>query len=131
MTFEEWWNDGARSLEFEDKFDLSVAAYNAGYTAFVNELCDKCGKTRQQVGGGCIHCITEWCKQRVKKAEAERDELLAAQYMIAQRSARLAIERCKNATGARRKIEMFVSENQCAEDILEEVAKGEKLWPAT
>lgn len=53
----------------------------------------------------------------------QRDELLAAQYIIAQGAAQLAIEKCKNATGARHQIEMFVSANQCADDILEAIAK--------
>lgn len=47
------------------------------------------------------------------------------QYDIARSSAAIAIERCKNATGMRRKIDMYVSANQCAEDVTEALAETE------
>ena len=53
----------------------------------------------------------------------ERDELISAQWTIAQGCAALAIEKCKNASGQRRAIDMFVSANQCAEDILMAIEK--------
>ena len=47
------------------------------------------------------------------------------QYDIARSSAAIGIERCKNATGMRRKIDMYVSANQCAEDVTEALAETE------
>ena len=58
--------------------------------------------------------------------KAERDELLASEWTIAQGAAALAIEKCKNATGQRRTIEMYVSANQCAEDICTAIAAARK-----
>ncbi len=60
----------------------------------------------------------------LKELKNQRDELLAAQYAIAQGAAQLAIEKCKNATGQHRSIDMFVSANQCAEDIIKAIARA-------
>ncbi|MBK6588113.1 MAG: hypothetical protein IPG22_07455 [Acidobacteria bacterium] len=52
----------------------------------------------------------------------------AALYNTARKAARIAMEKCKNATGQRRKIEMYVSANQIAEDVLDAINNGlEKL----
>jgi len=51
-------------------------------------------------------------------------ELMSAQWTIAQGSAALAIEKCKNASSQRRTIEMYVSANQCAEDILYAISRA-------
>ena len=53
----------------------------------------------------------------------ERDELINAQWTIARGCAALAIEKCKNATGQRRTIDLYVSANQCAEDIFTAIEK--------
>lgn len=70
MTFDDWFLSASKK-----RFPTLLEAWNAGYTAFANELCEKCGQTRQHAGVGCIHCITEWCKDKVKEARAERDDL--------------------------------------------------------
>lgn len=53
---------------------------------------------------------------QVADIAAERDELKATIYAATRHAAYLAIERCKNATGQRRQIELYVSANQCSED---------------
>lgn len=53
---------------------------------------------------------------------AEVESLRKQQWIIAHGSAELAIEKCKNATGQRRTIDMYVSPNQCANDVLEAIA---------
>ena len=50
----------------------------------------------------------------------QRDDL----WTIAHGAALLAIEKCKNATGQRRTIDMYVSASQCAEEILQAIAKA-------
>ena len=78
MTFEEWKEE--YGLVHEPNYSAfteadCLAAFNAGYRNCSDELCEKCGKTRQHAGGGCIHCITEWCKEKVREAHAENIEL--------------------------------------------------------
>lgn len=58
--------------------------------------------------------------------KAERDELKAMLYTATRYAAYLAIERCKNATGQRRQIELYVSANQCSEDACAALANGER-----
>ena len=58
----------------------------------------------------------------------ERDELINAQWTIARGCAALAIEKCKNASGQRRTIDLYVSANQCAEDIFTAIEKA-KVTP--
>ena len=75
--FAEWENtDSPEFLAVIAEF--YTIAFNDGFRSFSDELCEKCGKTRQHAGGGCIHCITEWCKEKVQEANAERDEIHAA-----------------------------------------------------
>ncbi len=59
----------------------------------------------------------------------EREELLSAQWTIARGCAALAIEKCKNASGQMRAIDMYVSANQCAEDIISAVEKAKLSAP--
>ena len=63
-----------------------------------------------------------------KTLEEERDEFINAQWTIARGCAALAIEKCKNATGQRRTIDLYVSANQCAEDIFTAIEKA-KVTP--
>lgn len=55
---------------------------------------------------------------------AEVESLKAQQWIIAHGAAELAIEKCKNATGQRRTIDLYVSPNKCAEDVLEAIANA-------
>lgn len=57
---------------------------------------------------------------------AEVETLKAQQWIIAHGAAELAIERCKNATGQSRTINMYVDPAICANDVLEAIdyAKG-------
>ena len=59
-----------------------------------DEICEKCGKNRLHAGGGCIHCITEWCKDRVREARTERDELSTKLAAAQARIDELMLEFC-------------------------------------
>jgi hypothetical protein len=47
------------------------------------EICDVCGNSRRHAGGGCIHCITKWCKDKVNEAQVD-----AARYLWITRDGR-------------------------------------------
>lgn len=68
-------------------------------------------------------------QEEIDALRKERDELINAQWTIARGCAALAIERCKNASGQRRAIDMYVSANQCAEDIISAVEKAKNGDP--
>lgn len=55
---------------------------------------------------------------------AEIGKLKARQWLIACGAAELAIEKCKNVTWQRIAIDMYVSPNQCADDVLEAIANA-------
>lgn len=59
------------------------------------------------------HLEREIQKLRSRVAELER-----MQYDLIRSGALVAIEKCKNASGQRRAIDLYVSANQIAEDIV-------------
>ena len=63
----------------------------------------------------------ESLRQQLADMTVDRDELLASQWIAVRGAAELAIEKCKNSTGQRRVIDLYVSPNQCAEDILDAI----------
>ncbi len=68
--------------------------------------------------------IAESYKEQRDELIAEVESLKAQQWIIALGAAELAIEKCKNATGQRRTIDLYVSPNQCTEDVLEAISKA-------
>jgi hypothetical protein len=74
-----------------------------------------------------------WCEDRIHPDDVEyiRADLVveqlaakdAALYNAARKAAVIAMEKCKNATGQRKKIEMYVSANQIAEDVVAAIDK--------
>jgi len=65
--------------------------------------------------------LIEYLRQQLADMTVDRDELLASQWIAVRGAAELAIEKCKNSTGQRRVIDLYVSPNQCAEDILDAI----------
>ncbi len=63
-------------------------------------------------------------RQRVQELEKETKQLRDLQYELMRSGALVAIEQCKNATGQRRVIDMYVSANQIAEDLLNAMDSG-------
>lgn len=63
-------------------------------------------------------------RQLVAELEKEAKQLRDLQYELMRSGARVAIEKCKNATGQRRVIDMYVSANQIAEDLLNAMDSG-------
>lgn len=59
-----------------------------------------------------------------KELEKETKQLRDLQYELMRSGALVAIEKCKNATGQRRVIDMYVSANQIAEDLLNAMDSG-------
>lgn len=74
------------------------------------------------------HCASrdslEQLRQRVAELEKEAKQLRDLQYQLMRSGALVAIEKCKNATGQRRVIDMYVSANQIAEDLLNAMDSG-------
>lgn len=66
----------------------------------------------------------EQLRQRVQELEKETKQLRDLQYELMRSGALVAIEKCKNATGQRRVIDMYVSANQIAEDLLNAMDSG-------
>lgn len=66
----------------------------------------------------------EQLRQRVAELEMEAKQLRDLQYELMRSGALVAIEKCKNATGQRRVIDMYVSANQIAEDLLNAMDSG-------
>lgn len=62
--------------------------------------------------------------QTIEQLQARVAELEALQYELIRSGALVAIEKCKNATGQRRVIEMYVSANQIAEDLINAMDSG-------
>lgn len=62
--------------------------------------------------------------QTIKQLTARVRELETLQYELIRSGALVAIEKCKNATGQRRVIEMYVSANQIAEDLINAMDSG-------
>ena len=69
-------------------------------------------------------CGAEQLRQRVAELENEIKQLRDLQYKLMRSGALVAIEKCKNATGQRRVIDMYVSANQIAEDLLNAMDSG-------
>ena len=63
--------------------------------------------------------------QTIEQLTARVRELETLQYELIRSGALVAIEKCKNATGQRRVIEMYVSANQIAEDLINAMDSGE------
>ena len=68
--------------------------------------------------------LIEQLRQRVAELEKETKQLRDLQYELMRSGALVAIEKCKNATGQRRVIDMYVSANQIAEDLLNAMDRG-------
>ena len=62
--------------------------------------------------------------QTIEQLTARVRELETLQYELIRSGALVAIEKCKNATGQRRVIEMYVSANQIAEDLINAMDSG-------
>ena len=62
--------------------------------------------------------------QTIEQLTARVRELESLQYELIRSGALVAIEKCKNATGQRRVIEMYVSANQIAEDLINAMDSG-------
>ena len=74
-----------------------------------------------QVAAILMRCGNEIAQLRSRVADLER-----MQYDLIRSGALVAIEKCKNASGQRRAIDLYVSANQIAEDIVN--ATISKWW---
>ena len=78
-------------------------------------------KTPEQVRIEILQDRVESYQDHIEMLEAELAECKRDAYSIAQKAATICKEKCKNATGQRHKIDMYVSANQIAEDLVEAI----------
>lgn len=91
-----------------------------GYEKLLNYLERKTADTHELQAASAIIGL----RQRVQELEKEAKQLRDLQYELMRSGALVAIEKCKNATGQRRVIDMYVSANQIAEDLLNAMDSG-------